>query len=283
MKKLLPSLVAVKKITSTVPRSQYSEKELEHAAKLTLEAGGLINPLVLKRTSLQSYEVVDGDFEYYVAVRAREINPIKGETIAGFILEPENEKVLLEQLKALRKQEITEKKRGDRTQKSTKAKPAPETDKPVGETQNKAEITEIEKRMERMLQPLSAQINQLFVQVTTRAENPLEERLAKVETRIDELSSTVEKLGGKSDEEVNNQFNLMTATPQEIGEALTKAGANEQQKRAALKALNYWKSAGRQLTWSNLEKSTQKGAEKINYFAEKTYNKLQEIGYIPDR
>lgn len=102
MKKLLPSLVAVKKITSSVPRETFSELELEQVAKLSLEASGLINPMVLRRTSMQSYEVVDGHFEYYAAVKAKELEPMKGEMIPAFLLEPENEEVLLEQVKVLR-------------------------------------------------------------------------------------------------------------------------------------------------------------------------------------
>lgn len=102
MKKLLPSLVAVKKITSSVPRESFSELELEQLAKLSLEASGLINPIVLRRTSMQSYEVVDGHFEYYAAVKAKEREPMKGEMIPAFLLEPENEEVLLEQVKVLR-------------------------------------------------------------------------------------------------------------------------------------------------------------------------------------
>jgi ParB family chromosome partitioning protein len=102
--KLSTSLVAVKKINSAVPRSNFSDEELEGAAQLILEAEGVINPVVLRRTSLESYEVVDGDFEYYAAARAREIDPRKGEMIGAFIIEDENEQVIKEQVKLLRKQ-----------------------------------------------------------------------------------------------------------------------------------------------------------------------------------
>lgn len=102
--KLSTSLVAVKKITSKVDRPQFLDTDLNQAAKLILEAEGVINPIILHRTSLESYEVVDGDFEYYAAVRAREIDPRKGEMIAAFIVEPENEEVIKEQIKIIRKQ-----------------------------------------------------------------------------------------------------------------------------------------------------------------------------------
>jgi len=103
MQKLSPSLVAVKKITSKVPRDNFAEPELEKVAQLILELGGLINPIILRRNGMDAYEIVDGDFEYYAAAKAREINPKKGETIGAFILEPENEELLLEQVQALRK------------------------------------------------------------------------------------------------------------------------------------------------------------------------------------
>lgn len=102
--KLSTSLVAVKKIKSKVDCSKFSDDDLNQAAKLILEAEGVINPIVLHRTSLESYEVVDGDFEYYAAARAKEIDPRKGEMIGVFIIEPENEEVIKEQIKIIRKQ-----------------------------------------------------------------------------------------------------------------------------------------------------------------------------------
>jgi ParB family chromosome partitioning protein len=100
--KLATSLVAVKKITSSKPRSIFADDELEQAGRLILDSEGVINPIVVRRTSLQSYEVVDGDFEYYAAVRAREIDPRKGEMIGVFIIEPDNEEVLTKQVQLFR-------------------------------------------------------------------------------------------------------------------------------------------------------------------------------------
>ncbi|MFN6570123.1 hypothetical protein [Dendronalium sp. ChiSLP03b] len=102
--KLSTSLVAVKKITSSKPRSIFADNEIEQAAQLILESEGVVNPIVVRRTSLQSYEVVDGDFEYYAAARAREINLRKGEMIGVFIIEPENEEALTNQVQLFRKQ-----------------------------------------------------------------------------------------------------------------------------------------------------------------------------------
>ncbi|MCZ0904856.1 ParB N-terminal domain-containing protein, partial [Microcoleus sp. HI-ES] len=76
MKKLFPSLVAVKRITSAVPRSNFAEPDLEKLARLILESGGLINPIIVRRNGMDAYEIVDGDFEYYAAVRAKEIESL---------------------------------------------------------------------------------------------------------------------------------------------------------------------------------------------------------------
>ncbi|QIR40662.1 hypothetical protein HCG51_30870 [Tolypothrix sp. PCC 7910] len=105
--KLSTSLVAVKKITSNKLRSTFADDEIEKAAQLILDSEGVINPIVVRRTSLQSYEVIDGDFEYYAAARAREIDPRKGEMIGVFIIEPENEEALTNQIQIFRQQKST--------------------------------------------------------------------------------------------------------------------------------------------------------------------------------
>ncbi|MCC5607356.1 hypothetical protein LC612_11285 [Nostoc sp. CHAB 5834] len=101
------SFVPVKQITSSVPRSSFSDDALNRIAELILKGEGIINPLILRSTSLQSYEVVDGHFEYYAAARAREINLQKGEMIGAFILESNNYEALEEQVKFLRTQNVS--------------------------------------------------------------------------------------------------------------------------------------------------------------------------------
>ena len=99
---LSPEFVLVKEITSNVPRSQFSESDLEQAAGLILKAEGTIKPLVVRTIGWESYEVVDGHFEYYAAVRAKEINPRDGERIGAFIIEGDKAKVLEEQVEIFR-------------------------------------------------------------------------------------------------------------------------------------------------------------------------------------
>ncbi|MBG1240832.1 hypothetical protein [Nostoc sp. NZL] len=100
--KLSTSLVAIKKITSTVARSSFIDDQLEQAANLILEAAGVINPIIIRRSGIDSFEVVDGHFEYHAATRAREIDPRKAEMIGVFIIESENEETLKKQVELFR-------------------------------------------------------------------------------------------------------------------------------------------------------------------------------------
>jgi hypothetical protein len=95
------SLIDVKDISTDIPRSSFTETDLERVAEMILEAGGIIRPLVLKVTGPESYTVVNGHFEYYAAVRARE-NPRKGEMVNAFVISPKNENLVAKQAEALR-------------------------------------------------------------------------------------------------------------------------------------------------------------------------------------
>ena len=162
--KLSTSLVSVKKITCTTPRSNFPDNELEQAARLILESEGVINPIVVRRTNLQSYEVVDGAFEYYAAARAREIDPRQGEMIGVFIIEPENEEVLTKQVQLFRKQKSAV----------------------SGKTWNSDDIemflTNLESRFEKIT-------NQLLEHATTklRLENEVKQLKSKIAEKVEPL------------------------------------------------------------------------------------------------
>lgn len=100
--KLLTKLIPVRKVSSRKTLEQFQGEDIEKAAKLILDANGIVNPLIVQRTGLDTYEVVSGDFEYFAASRAREIDLARAEMIQAFILEPENESSLMEQIKLLR-------------------------------------------------------------------------------------------------------------------------------------------------------------------------------------
>lgn len=105
--KLQTKLVAVKRISSSMARSSFPADAIEKVANLIVNAEGIINPIILRQHSLEAYEVVDGHFEYYAAVRAKEISLLKGETVQAIILEPENEEILLEQVNMLRRKSVS--------------------------------------------------------------------------------------------------------------------------------------------------------------------------------
>ena len=99
---LSQSLVEVKTISSDVPRSEFDEGQIELVAQLIIDAEGIINPLIITPTGINSFSVVEGHFEYYAAVRAKQIDLEIGETIAAYIIECEHEGIF-EQVKLLRK------------------------------------------------------------------------------------------------------------------------------------------------------------------------------------
>ncbi len=100
--KLYTSIIAVKRISSDMPRSNFPEEKLAELAGCILEAEGVINPPIVTETGMRAYKVIDGHFEHYAAVKAKEMDPDKGEMTSVFLAEAENEEALLKQIKLLR-------------------------------------------------------------------------------------------------------------------------------------------------------------------------------------
>ncbi|MEG4305734.1 ParB N-terminal domain-containing protein [Microcoleus sp. D3_18a_C4] len=195
MKKLSPSLVAVKKITSAVPRSNFAEPDLEKLAQLILELGGLINPIIVRRNGMDAYEIVDGDFEYYAAAKAREIHPQKGETIGAFILEPENEELLLEQVQALRKsaknENLVDNPETGFLYENTSSPPADSITNVVssvevpnlGENETPEDSSSLEQRLTNIQALFASQINELKAEYA-REQKVLAQSIQELENRI---------------------------------------------------------------------------------------------------
>lgn len=229
MQKLSPSLVAVKKITSTVPRSNFADRDLEKVAQLILELGGLINPIILRRNGMDAYEIVDGDFEYYAAAKAREINPLKGETIGAFILEPENEELLLEQVKVLRKSAITE-NAGE-----TKIAPQLSTTESVIENEISQTSSSLEERLTNIEARLESQIHQLQADYT-REKQVLAERIQEVENLISQqLPLLIEARLTSKINELKSEF---SSTQQDLGDEIQEVESVSSQPISLLAALN---------------------------------------------
>jgi hypothetical protein len=100
-KKLMLSLVSVKRISSDIPASNFDQFELEVAGELSLAIGGFIIPPVLVRDS-SGYKVIAGHFQFHAAVLVRQLNPKAGETIPAIVLESENQATASAMLKMLK-------------------------------------------------------------------------------------------------------------------------------------------------------------------------------------
>ena len=98
---LTTSLVDINNIHTTQARSLFSESALETLANLMLQTGGIIQPLIVKKTGLEQYEVIEGHFEYYAAVKAQEIDD-DFEMIRAFIISDEKENFIQKQIDLLR-------------------------------------------------------------------------------------------------------------------------------------------------------------------------------------
>lgn len=100
---LSPEFILVKEITSNVDSSNFNDSDIQELAESILEAEGLIRPITVKPTGIDSYEVIDGHLEYWAAVRAKEINPRDGERIGAFVVEGKKAEAIEKQVKLLNK------------------------------------------------------------------------------------------------------------------------------------------------------------------------------------
>lgn len=97
--------IDVKEIETGVARSHFAESEIDQLADLILEGGGVIRPLVVKQMDIDRYQLLDGAFEYYGAVRAREKDPRQGELVNAFVVSPKTEAVIQRQIELLQPQQ----------------------------------------------------------------------------------------------------------------------------------------------------------------------------------
>lgn len=208
MNKISSSIVRVKDIhSSSVPRSEFSEKELENAALLILEMEGVVNPPIILRTGLTSYEMVDGYFEYYAALKAREINPRRGESINVYIIESEaEEKAFIKQIEVFRhKQAEKPPKIRNSIHKSpiiTPPKTQPAAMKVVNETEpDRLEalekvVNELVKTKSKPLPSLVAPIKNIISEQAKEIGNQISK---EINLKIDELSHLIQAIQSSSE------------------------------------------------------------------------------------
>lgn len=85
----------------SVTSSQFSESQIKHLANLFLKAGDTISPILLRKTSPIAFEVLEGYFEYYAALKAQEIDD-QFTAIRAYVVPPDLESTILEQYNFLR-------------------------------------------------------------------------------------------------------------------------------------------------------------------------------------
>ncbi|WP_353573338.1 hypothetical protein [Candidatus Albibeggiatoa sp. nov. BB20] len=102
MTKLSPAIVLVKDIRSNTLKQNFDAEKLNIAARLILDIEGIISPIIVSREGVEHYRVIQGDFEYHAAMRAREIDPIRGETIDAYIVNTETQETIEKQIQVFR-------------------------------------------------------------------------------------------------------------------------------------------------------------------------------------
>lgn len=172
------SLVDVKNITSGITRSNFAESEIENLADLILASGGIIRPLVVKMTGVETYTVVDGHLEYYAAVRAKEKDPRKGEMANAFIVSPQSEDTVLKQIAAFKGVESS--------------------NKPIENTSN---ATTLESRLANIEIRLEKQINELKSQQVKERQH-FEDKFKEIESRIPQPIEALEVFNNLSQNEL---------------------------------------------------------------------------------
>lgn len=100
---LLTSSIDLDMIVSPVSQelSQIQSSQIEHLANLFLQAGGTVKPILLRRVSPISFEILEGYFEYYAAIKAQEIDD-QFTAIRAYVVPTELESTILEQYNFLR-------------------------------------------------------------------------------------------------------------------------------------------------------------------------------------
>jgi hypothetical protein len=253
-------IVELEGVTSSVPRSNFQETDLDILADSILECGGILKPLGLKKIGFEKYEVIDGHFEYYAAVRAREKNPNRGEIVNAFIIPDEKEDAVLNQVAFLQSSNTAE--------------------KIVNPPDEKSELGKLLDQNKQIY----AKMNHLISNPPVNTDNSsFDEKLKAIENRIDNLYSVVEKLATLVEKLIPQpklKLNLLTAKDEEIMIALSEVGVKPNYIKAALQAIKYWKETDKTLTWQNLLISTKTGKHKITGFADATYQKLKQIAEI---
>jgi len=99
---LLTSSIDLDTITPpAISTSQFPAHQVHSLANLFLKVGDTVSPILLRKVSPIAFEVLEGHFEYYAAIKAQEIDE-QFTAIRAYIVPPELEATILEQYNFLR-------------------------------------------------------------------------------------------------------------------------------------------------------------------------------------
>lgn len=100
---LLTSSIDLDTITppSAVPSSQFPAHQVENLANLFLKAGDTVSPILVRKVSPIAFEILEGHFEYYAAIKAQETDE-QFTAIRAYVVPPNLEATILEQYNFLR-------------------------------------------------------------------------------------------------------------------------------------------------------------------------------------
>lgn len=88
--------------TITPPElSQFQPSQIEQLANLFLQAGDTVRPILLRKISPISFQILEGNFEYYAAMKAQEIDD-QFTAIRAYVVPPNLESTILSQYQFLR-------------------------------------------------------------------------------------------------------------------------------------------------------------------------------------
>ncbi|ELS32035.1 MULTISPECIES: hypothetical protein [Pseudanabaena] len=85
----------------TESQLQFPASEIDHLAQLFLQVGDTVRPIILRRISPISFEILEGYFEYYAAMKAQEIDD-QFTAIRAYVVPPDRELAILSQYQFLR-------------------------------------------------------------------------------------------------------------------------------------------------------------------------------------
>lgn len=166
--------------------------------------------------------------------------------------------------------------------------------------------TDISALIDSKLQLATDSIKNSITSILNGIRTDLDEKLKRLNYRIDTLTSTnfgsdgletvLEKLDTLQRQlsssrkfsgimPIENKINLLDASESEIEAALKQVTTQAKQIQAAIAAVRYWRQSDQGLTWGNLEASAKAKtgtSHKIQGFAEGTYNRLQAVADIPN-